>query len=184
MSSLQNKQILKLVMPSLLCKFIQILNPIRGFRFRMQKFSTFPIEKINSAKQNLAEACNCRKSINLNLHFYIATVSFRVPRKQGSLIDKVFVQTSCYMHRLLHIHCLSQTDSTTLRLDRHQVRHPCHQFANLYYSTSQRFLCHLACKTPQFEIIDTTWVCMTHTRKKWARYLCEKSHDNAKNLAE
>lgn len=164
MSSLQNKQILKLVMPSLLCKFIQILNPIRGFRFRMQKFSTFPIEKINSAKQNLAEACNCRKSINLNLHFYIATVSFRVPRKQGSLIDKVFVQTSCYMHRLLHIHCLSQTDSTTLRLDRHQVRHPCHQFANLYYSTSQRFLCHLACKTPQFEIIDSTWACMTHAR--------------------
>ena len=88
------------------------------------------------------------------------------------------------MHRRLHIHCLGQTDSATLRPDRHQVRRPCHQFASLYYSTSQRFLCHLAGETRQFEIIDTTWACTTHTR--WSgQDISAKNHTmSAKNLAE
>lgn len=112
---------------------------------------------------------------------------FTVPRKQGSFYNinwKSFEQTSCYMHRRLHIHCLGQTDSATLRPDRHQVRRPCHQFANLYYSTSQRFLCHLAGETRQVEIIDTTWACITHTR--WSgEDISAKNHTmSAKNLAE
>ena len=88
------------------------------------------------------------------------------------------------MPRLLHIHCLSQTDSTTLRPDRNQDHHPCHQFANLYYSTSQRFFM-------PFSLLNTSiwnhWYYLALYSPytiKWARNLRENHTMSAKNLAE
>lgn len=91
-----------------------------------------------------------------------------------SHFNKVLVHTSyCKLPRL-HIRCPSQRDSATLKQDLHRARRPYHRFANWYCSPSRRFSRHLVSRTPQFEIIDTMWACLTHARSSGRDILATK----------